>query len=502
MSHRANLIETADAGGISANLAIHCAPMPQLPTPQPRTSALALALLASLAVLLAACDSSPPKPGPEQRPELRGAATGWNVVLLSIDTLRADHLGAYGYQVRETSPNLDQLMAGGVRFEQANAPRALTWPSLATVLTGLYPSGHGVIDNGYELPADLPTLPLALHTGGYRTGAFLGNMCRANHQGWDAFECNAGQDGKSVAAALEWLGQQQGEQPFFLWVHLFGAHGPYYNGGDLAATQLDPGYQGTLEPKKWRLNAVMSNREQLSERDIVHLHAIYDAAVIGSDRIAGRLLDGLRESGQLERTLVVLLADHGEELYQHHGYLYHACSVYQSALHVPLAMAAPGLLRAGATVSQTVELGDVTPTILDLVGLPALPESHGVSLVPYLQRPEVHGRGRPAFSEYGQERIHTVLQGEWKLVDNPESVTPVCSAESPEDLYPIANAELYDLSQDPLEQHNLAEQNPGKVAELRELIRNRFANLARRDVPQELPEELKQELRSLGYVAP
>ncbi|MEM7052326.1 MAG: sulfatase [Acidobacteriota bacterium] len=460
-------------------------------------SRLFLLAVSITALLMTACRETPPAP-PEPARGLKAAAEGWNVVLLSVDTLRADRLGAYGYEGRPTSPHLDHLVAGGVRFANAHAPRALTWPSMASALTGLYPSGHGLIENGYSLPDDLATLPLVLEAAGYRTGAFLSNMCRANHRGWDDFSCSGGQDGKAVNQALEWLAQPAGEEPFFLWVHLFGPHSPYYNGGDLAATQLDPGYQGILGPKKWRLDQVMKQRLALIPRDLIHLDALYDAAVIGTDRFAGRLLDEVK---QRPNTLIVFLADHGEELYEHNGYLYHACSVYQTTLHVPLAFVADGLLPSGASVPQDVELIDILPTMLDLLGLPAPPDLHGSSLVPYLQRPGEGGSGKPAYSEYGDTRIHTVVHDGWKLVDNPDNVQPVCMAGVPLDHYPLEPVELYDLRRDPGETVNVADQHPARVVALRELIAHRFAGLRNRSTPQDIPDDLREELEALGYLA-
>lgn len=461
-------------------------------------SSVRAALLALL--LLAGCTGEADRETPEVR-RLSGAAEGWNVVLVSIDTLRADRLGAYGYTVHPTSPNLDALLAGGVRFEQAMAPRSSTWPSLASALTGLYPRSHGVIENGYGFPDELPTLPKLLAGAGYRTGAFLSNMCRANHQGWEAFACSGGNDGKAVRKALEWAGQLGGERPFLLWVHLFGAHSPYYNGGDHAAKVLDPGYDGPLGPKKWRLDQVMTKRMPLAERDVRHLDALYDAAVMGSDRQAGNLLEGLRAAGRLERTIVVLLADHGEELYDHNSYLYHSCSVYQTGLHVPLGFTAPGLLPAGV-VPGAVELIDVTPTLLDLLGIRPPAEQHGRSLVTRLEAP---GEAPPAvplaFSEYGTEPINTVVQGDWKLIYNPRGLSPVCIPDAPPDHYPIGRQELYDLSRDPGETTDLAASHPEKVTELARLIRRRFAGLTDRAQSQEVPEDEKQRLKSLGYVA-
>lgn len=451
-------------------------------------------------VLLAAC--TPQEPAPAPRASLAGAASGYNVILLSIDTLRADRLNAYGYAERTTSPRMDALLAGGIQFDEASAPRSITWPSLASVLTGLYPSGHGVIQNGYEIPDALPTLPKLLQEAGYETAAFLSNMCRANHQGWDELRCTQGRDGRASQWSRDWVAKRDSEAPFFVWIHLFGAHPPYYNGGELAAKELDPDYEGTLVPKKHRLDAVMQESQELSVADQRHLDAIYDASVIGTDRIVGGILDGLEASGALEKTVVVLLADHGEDLYDHHGYLYHACSVYQTSLHVPLGFSAPGILPPGRRVQQTVELVDVTPTLLDLLGIASPSDFHGVSLRPYLERPESGGSGKPAYSEYGDSRLHTVLADGWKLIDNPENLSPICFAGGPEDMYPIQEAELYDLRQDPSEQKDLAAANPGRVAQMREMIRKRFADLVVRESPQEVPEDLKEELRSLGYVAP
>jgi arylsulfatase A-like enzyme len=463
--------------------------------------AFALALLA-----LASCRSDPKpalKSDLKPTPRLAGAAKGWNLVLLTVDTLRADRLGAYGYTARPNSPAMDVQLASGVLFESAMAQRAATWPSLASLLTGLYPSGHGVAENGYGFPDELPTLPKVLHGAGYRTAAYLSNMCEANHQGWDDFACSGGQDGKTVRRAVEWAQKLPGDgKPFFLWVHLFGAHNPYYNGGDTAARVLDPGYDGPVRPKKWALEEIMLKKVPLSGPDRRHLDALYDAAVQGSDRLTGGALGGLRAAGRLDHTIVVLAADHGEELYAHNGYIFHSCSVYQTTLHVPLGISAPGLVPAKARVPQTVELIDVLPTVLDLLGVAAPREQHGRSLVPYLERPGGGGDGKPAFSEYGASTVHTVIRGSWKLVHNPDGYDPACIPQAPPHHYPIGRAELYDLAKDPREQDNLAASQPARVAELTRLIRQRFSGLTRREHRQEVPEKIRKELKALGYVAP
>jgi arylsulfatase A-like enzyme len=467
----------------------------------------ALPLLLAAAALAVACGGERGGAGGEtaeaaRRVPLAGAAAGRNVVLFTVDTVRADRLNAYGYAVRETSPRLDRMLAEGVLFENATAPRALTWPSLASVLTGLYPSGHGVLENGWELAPEVVTLAERMRQAGYVTGAFLGNMCGEEPQGFDATSCTAGQDGKVVARAVEWLSSLDGERPFFVWVHMFAAHGPYYNGGD-RANQLDPGYEGLLGPKKWRLDRVMVEQLELDEREVRHLDALYDAAVIGTDHIAAGFLDALPHLSPPEETLLVFAADHGEDLYDHHGYLYHACSVYQTSLHVPLGIAAPGLVPAGARVAQSVELVDVAPTVLELLGMEPLADAHGVSLVPWLERAGSGGGGggRPAFSEYGATEIHTVQSDGWKLVWNPEALSPYCMAEAPEGHYPIEPVELYDLAADPLELRNLAEEERARVVRMAQLLEQRFSGLSRRDGAQEVSPELREQLRALGYVA-
>jgi arylsulfatase A-like enzyme len=152
-------------------------------------------------------------------------------------------------------------------------------------------------------------------------------------------------------------------------------------------------------------------------------------------------------------------------------------------------------------VAQIVELIDVLPTLLDLVGVAKPAEQHGKSLVAYLERPEAPRRSLPAFSEYGSSTIHTVLQDNWKLVHNPDAISPVCIPDAPPNHYPIAKEELYDLSRDPRERENLAAREPARVAALAQLIQRRFAGLKNRVQQQKVPEKLQEELRSLGYVA-
>ena len=437
-----------------------------------------------------------------QQSRLSGSAGGRNLILITIDTLRADRLGVNGHKVlgATPSPHIDGFLASGAHFANAIAPRAITWPSLATVLTGLYPSGHGVYENGYELGEGSLTLPMVLHAAGYQTGRFMSNMCSASAVGWESTYCSRSADKKINPEVFAWLDELEPDRPFFLWVHYFGAHGPYYNGGNRAQKRLDPGYRGPVQPRQGMLNRIMTEPIPLGEADLRHLDALYDAAVMGADRYAGELLTELSARDLLAGGVAVLLADHGEDLYDHNQYLYHACSVYQSGLHVPLGIVAPGILEPGTVVEAGVELADVAPTILDLLALEGSLAAHGSSLVPLLERPEAAGRVQPAFSEFPPSSMRTVQVGEWKLIDNPDSYWPFCLPGAPEDHYPIERVELYNLAADPLETQNLAAEYPQRVEEMQRLIEQHFAELPSNLTPQELPEELKKELEALGYV--
>lgn len=426
-----------------------------------------------------------------------GGAQGWNVVLLSVDTVRADRLNSYGYSERSTSPKIDQLLASGVRVARAVAPRALTWPSLASVLTGQYPSSHGLVGNGYKFADGQRTLAHSFAGEGYATSAFLSNMCEANHQGWDHFACSDGDDSLAIAEAVDWWSELAPEEPRFMWVHLFATHSPYRNGRG-HVDRLDPDYDGPLEMRSAVINRLVSEEGALSARDRAHLDAMYDAAMMGTDLLVSELLKGLEPGGQLDRTLIIFLSDHGEELYDHNQYAFHACSMYETVLHVPLAFIAPGVLPTGTVSTAAAELLDVAPTIAELVGVEPPPDIEGVSLVPYLSR-EGHGnRRKAAFSEYDPNaKIHTVFLDNWKLIRNPTGKIINCRRSGRP--FAIAPIELYQVTADPLEQSNLSAGQPDRVAYLSSLIEARFADAPAAEV-QEIEPELRQKLEGLGYL--
>src|SRR5215212_5202740 len=286
-----------------------------------------------LLLLLAACRREPSRPP--------------NVLLITLDTLRADHVGAYGSRAGST-PAIDSIAARGVRFEQAGSAVPLTLPSHATILSGLLPLHHGVRNNGAgSFPSDRPTLATLFSEKGYRTAAFLGAFVLDRrfglNRGFDVYDDEIPRDptlgdhleaerrGDAVAdRAAAWLSQPD-SRPFFAWVHLYDAHAPY------------------TPPEPFRTRYAAS---------------AYDGEIAFVDQQIGRLLAALEQSGQRDRTIIVVTGDHGEALGEH-GELTHGLLLYEGTLRVPLIIEAPGTLDPHV-VTTPVSLADVAPTVAGL----------------------------------------------------------------------------------------------------------------------------------------
>ena len=371
-----------------------------------------------------------------------GALRGANVLLVTIDTLRRDRVGAFG-NTNGLTPHLDRLAAEGVRYTQAFSPAPMTLPAHASILTGLLPRRHGLRNNtGFRLDDHVPTLAASLKASGYRTGAFLGAFVldgrfglsrgfdeyddRFPHADRASFHFAQRRAAEVVTLAGNWIlapayerisgrglglgarGSDSGAAspqppapaPWFAWVHLYDPHAPY---------EAPPEY-----------------REGRSA---------YDAEVAYTDAMVGQLLDRLRAAHALDHTLIVVTADHGESLGEH-GETTHGLFAYDATIAVPLIVAAP---RVGpATIDAPVTHTDLTPTILDLVGAPVPPSLDGQSLVraPAADRP-LYFEALDAALTRGWAPLRGVVQNRWKYIDLPD-------------------AELYDLSGDPNELQNRA----------------------------------------------
>lgn len=487
-------------------------------TPRRRTTAVGLALLGALG--WAGCTRPAPPPP--------------DVVLISIDALRADRLGCYGHD-RPTTPFLDSLAASGARFDRAFVVTHGTTPSHASLLSGQYQETHrvGWVQEGgvataetagdggavaaAGVPAGIPWLPEALRAHGWRTiGVTDGGNVGARFgfgRGFEVYDDRGGGVEKVVRRALRHLadtgeGDAGGDRrPTFLFLHTYEVHSPYTPPAAWAGRFGS--FPSTFVPTSANLLAhVHTAGSTLTEADRAAIGAAYDAELAYTDHALGGLFEALGGRRFLDHALVVVTADHGEELADHGGLL-HRDLLYDELLRVPLIVAGPGLER-GETVRAPVEEVDLAPSILAYLGLPTPSGMEG--------RP-VFGQGfgastRPAvFAQYGGRR-YAVRTTRWKLIANRESDDDRPAGPGASDggaTAPGSTAaattrwryELYDLEADPGEHHDLAAARPEEVERLAgalELWRSRRAPAGEPGAPVELDREEIERLKSLGYL--
>ncbi len=431
-------------------------------------------VLACAAIVVTGCTPSDPT---------RGLAAGANVLIISLDTVRADRLGGYGYEAAQT-PTIDQFLAESVVFEEALAVRALTEPSLTSMLTGLYPYEHELVANGYQIRNPIPpNLVDTFKAAGYEANIVAANGCKAMRQfDWDHMRCTKTRDDRAVAAALHQL-RRKHDGPRFLWVHLFAAHSPY--GGRKHARSLYPDYEGPADGGNLVLRELSRSR-QATEEDLAFVNARYDGGVQRADRNVHQILEQARESWP--DAVMVLTSDHGEELGDHDKYLFHACSTYRAGLRVPLAVHAPGL--EPRRVRRLVETRDLAATLTALAGIDS--EVVGSNLLST-------DTEAPAFSGFDTYPIWTVQNRGWRLVANPEEAQPRCYPKAEPGAVTIDQTELYRLADDPGEQHNVAAEFPDQVSTMTELLES-WPGYGRPSQRQDLDEKTRKELEALGYV--
>jgi arylsulfatase A-like enzyme len=434
-----------------------------------------------------------------------------NVVIVSIDTLRPDHLGCYGYD-RATSRSIDLLASESVLFENAYSQSPKTAASHMSVMTGLYPEAHGVRnwnDEGNERLSDhVPTLATRLRQAGYRTRAVTGFGNVRPELGFDqGFESYAAADGAQQAFASagrivrELTAETEArERPFFLFVHTYEVHDPYAPPLRFARRFSDPEYAGEIPSSRrelqraagleWsRQHEIYWNRvDRESPADVQRLRDLYDGAIRLMDDEIGEFVAELRRLEILDRTLFVFLSDHGEEFAEHGGFLH--STGYEEVLRVPLLIRFPGTddtdLRGRE--QAVVRLIDVLPTVLDWIGLPTPAHVQGRSLLSVL-RPPGEATPRPVLSQWRLVALNALRVGDLKYIrkGNDEA--------------------LYDLAVDPGERHSLLEREPERaaafLAQLYELVQEskQLHAALGRGTPVELDEAGREQLEALGYLA-
>jgi choline-sulfatase len=404
---------------------------------------------------------------PPERPPGRD-----NLLLVTLDTTRADRLGCYGYAGARTR-YLDRLAAEGVRFAQAISPAPITLPAHASIFTGLYPIAHGVRNNGnFTLSDRHPTLTTILKSQGYRTAAFVSSFILDRRyglaRGFDRYDdrmegaeaqvisLEAERRGDRTALLLaRWLEDQAAAPgpPFFAWLHLYDPHEPY---------QPPPPFRDMFASNP------------------------YDGEIAFDDAVVASILDKLSQLGLLDHTLIAVIGDHGESLGDH-GEETHSMFVYESVLRVPFILWRPGKIPAGAVVREPVRATDLAPTLLELLALPPLQTDHGRSLVPLMEG-RAAGPTPPIYAEtylplfyMNWAPLRALRDERFKLIDAPRP-------------------ELYDLARDPREEHNLYAQEAGRGRALKEgLDRLTGGSEGSMEVGR-LDHETAEKLAALGYL--
>ena len=404
------------------------------------------------------------------------SATRPNVILITIDTLRADHLGCYGDKEAET-PSIDGLAGDGVQFDHASVHVPLTLPSHSSIMTGVYPPLHGVRDNiGYTLAEDQITLAELLKEAGYETGGFVGGFVLDSktgiNQGFDHYSDDFGIDDsnrpkfvnlgyverrgdKVVGDALTWM-QGRKNLPFFAWIHLFDPHDPYR----------------PPEPFKTKFQGP----------------AAYRGEIAYTDAMIGKVFEWLKGEQLYDDSLVVLTSDHGESLGEH-GEPTHGLFVYESVLRVPLIVKWPGQRYAGTKIADPTQSIDILPTVLQSLRLNKPPAAQGIGLLSIVTSKAAPRRIHYAESLYprtqlGWSALRSVREGKFKYIQAPR-------------------AELYDLSADPKELQNLVHQNKSMANRLQTSLkdlRNRLEN-QKPTQPKQVDPQTMAKLRALGYVS-
>jgi len=495
--------------------------LPAAPVAAAPVAVVLLATVAAAAVFLS-CGAGAPAGGAGGRTAGAGAAGRRpNVVLLTVDTLRPDHLGCLGYP-RDTSPHIDALARRGVIFRQAITAAGRTVQSFPSILTGVYPPVHGLRHEGQDsgVIADRLTLTRVLRDNGYDTFAVTQGLNVGLHRDFDHYDPDIyiDPDGRKVyrpsrddrdasVKAIAWLRSRRGSpRPFFLWMRYDAPHWPYAAPPPYGE-KFDPEYAGphtfnTGQKPEPRRGDMIFGMTRLPPREVEHAVAHYDGEVAFSDQAIGDLMKAIDAMGQTARTVVVVTADHGEGLGEHDYFFEHGAYLYEPIVRVPLIVTAPGLLPEGKVVDPVARTIDIMPTLLDLAGLPVPEGLQGRSLVP-LARGDDRGPAPPAYSESGRnyfkENPRQYIEGtagKWRMMRD-DRFKLILIPRDPEPVW-----EFYDLAADPGETTNVIDRFPDDVERLRGALLAIVAGDPGRDDRDEppVPDDLEERLRSLGYV--
>ncbi len=461
-------------------------------------------------------------------------------MLITLDTVRADRLGCYGHERIET-PHLDRIAREGILFENAFSSVPSTLPSHASILTGMYPARHGIHDNGvYYLEAGVETLAERLRAEDYATAAFVSAFVLDAQfgldQGFELFDDQmelalSRSDPRAIRraahlsdekrrwfaqlaspserradsvtqAAMDWLRALDSE-PFFLWLHYFDAHQPY-RPPEPWDTAYDPGYAGVLDGFAHTFKLAQRRhgwaRDAVPAAEIAHMQARYDGEISFLDQWIGRLLGLLEQRDMLERSLVVVVGDHGEGFGEHLQIWEHNAEIYDEAVRVPLLVRLPGGEQRGRRIADLVRTVDVAPTVLDLLGLTPWRYVDGTSLRALIEG-TAESAPAPILLEARRERqVHETQTSSLGLRTEDHKLILTLDRSGR-----VVSRELFDLKEDPGERRTLTEREPARTrAMTRELLARQEELERQRDaLPfRGLDRMTSDALRALGYLDP
>jgi arylsulfatase A-like enzyme len=446
-------------------------------------------LLASL-IGFAGCTSPTPPPR--------------NIILISLDTLRADHLGCYGYH-RDTSPCIDTFAKESVIFEKAVVQSPWTLPSHMSIMTSLYPSFHGVIGPDNRLADEHVTLAELLKGAGYKTAAFAdGAFLRKVYgfcQGFDLYDGDEKIGIKRILPKVKkWLDENK-SKPFFLFLHCYDIHFPYAPPAPYDKIFHDFSYTGHLTPDVETIKAARYKKITTNDDDVRHFVALYDGGIRYTDAHIGEFLAYLKEAGLYDQSLIIITSDHGEE-FKEHGSFDHWQLYYRPNLHVPLIMRIPDYPKKEIRIKDLAQSIDIMPTILELAGRPAHPKAQGQSLVSLINGQKTF-LNRTIWKSYNAWEKDSVISFAEQPGESPGAYDCSIINDGYQMVYKLKpySIELFNIITDPLTQNNIAEGCKDISERLSSKV-NDYLNKKNMywGPTATLDEETREQLKALGYV--
>ena len=431
-----------------------------------------------------------------------------SLLIISIDALRSDYLGVYrtlsGHRPDQSfSPELDRFAENAVVFRNARTVEASTWPALSALHLSKYPYEHGVTQNRMYLETAGGSIGTLMRGLGFDTFSITANAYPLNIPGFEEKYHFFKDDAKILDFARKRL-SEPADAPFFHWYHLWGCHDNYAPPEWVMKIieQKNPGYIY----RRYKTNDMMLGREPCGPEDIAAVRRLYGGALYYVDSLLKKFFDDIKRRGSWDETLIIVTADHGEELYDHHKFFYHSPSLYDSALRIPLLVKFPHQ-RGKRVVDENVSLIDILPTIHHYyAGPPDSGRFSGLSLLELLNGRRERFRDRVLYAEADDSKIAAAVKGGYKLIYNPSGKISYTHVGLP---FPFEKMEFYDLGQDPGETRNLAGRNHPVLRQLLSeadrflhaaATRKREGTKGKIELNEEQKKRADEDLRSLGYI--